>query len=197
MDLSLLSQLWALNDSIQEFRTLIEQRDVEQEEEDEEDEEEYNEEESREKETKLKQKKSADQVVDIKEQFYAGDETSTLSYESIAPSNVDKKAHHISNENELNTKPTISVITTRSTVTTQPRINPQSLLTATYIKPSSEALTSIETTSAKLKEPIQNAQAFKTISEAVKPVPRMRNAPPPPPNIAVLKRQPATMNKTT
>lgn len=193
MDLSLVSQLLTLNKSIQEFRALIEERDVDQEEEDEEDDEETNEKENLGDKTYLAQPKTKGEVLDMEKQNYSGQCPSRLSYESMKSTDVDKEVHL----NESNTKPKMPLKTTRTSITTQPRSGSQPSLIAANKTSLSDALTPIETTSANVQVTTSNAQVCKTGIEAVKPVPRMRNAPPPPPNIGSVKRQFPPLNKDT
>lgn len=194
LDLSLLSQLWALNDSIQEFRTLIEERDAEQE--DEEEEEDYGEGDEEEDdlpdETHLKPHNIDLQTEDLQQkELSAKRSRCSSSYKPMLSTDVDNIVKSQSNGKPATTG---SVMGKKTVITTQPRLcsqSPSNVNNKITVSTSS-GISSIPGTT------LSKAQVLTSI-EGIKPVPRMRSAPPPPPNGAAPRRQLPTiaMEKAT
>lgn len=136
LDLSLLSQLWALNDSIQEFRTMIQEHDQDD------------------------------------DETYSTHSHSPSPYDSVSSDNEDeilalkqKKSMELQNGN---------VITTQPKLTTNTTTNNTSLSSPSSTSLTTAAMTMNEQKLQMLKPPLPKPLD-------VKPVPRMRSAPPPPP----------------
>ncbi|KAL9900467.1 uncharacterized protein ACN427_007673 [Glossina fuscipes fuscipes] len=165
LDISLLSQLWALNDSIQEFRTLI--QDQEQEEED----------------------------------IYSAHSRSPSPYDSVSSEAEDEvitlNAKKLMENRGIATASTVATATaTAATATAAAVITTQPRLTKSH---------SVEQESNKMCVKTSNSETAITASQPqlkpplpkpleVKPVPRMRSAPPPPPTHR--KSQPAPPRPT-
>uniref|UniRef100_A0A1A9VWE3 Uncharacterized protein n=1 Tax=Glossina austeni TaxID=7395 RepID=A0A1A9VWE3_GLOAU len=166
LDISLLSQLWALNDSIQEFRTLI--QDQEQEEED----------------------------------IYSAHSRSPSPYDSVSSEAEDEvitlNAKKLMENRGIASASTVAATTAAAAaaaaaaavITTQPRLTKSHSVEQESNKmcvKTSNSETAITASQPQLKPPLPKPLEMK-------PVPRMRSAPPPPPTHR--KSQPAPPRPT-
>lgn len=148
LDLSLLSQLWALNDSIQEFRTMIQDQDQED------------------------------------DETYSAHSRSPSPYDSVSSEAEEeilnyktKNRMELQNGNVITTQPKL----THKSYAADNELTNQTTTTSVASSPSSSATA---LTAAALGDQQQRSLLIKPPLPKpldVKPVPRMRSAPPPPP----------------
>ncbi|KAM7362069.1 uncharacterized protein ACRADG_012909 isoform 1-T2 [Cochliomyia hominivorax] len=149
LDLSLLSQLWALNDSIQEFRTMIQEQEQDD------------------------------------DETYSTHSRSPSPYDSVS-SDADDEILTLKSKNRMELQ-NGNVITTQPKLTTKMYATDNDLINhITNSSSSSSTSTTVtpSTISATVAEQQQKSQLMKPPLPKpldVKPVPRMRSAPPPPP----------------